>query len=140
MNYDRLILEVWTNGVVRPEDAVVESAKILRKHLNPFVQYHELGADVAGDTGEGERPVEPIDDDLQTRLAQPIRALDLSVRANNCLESAKILTVGELAKMNEASLLLVRSFGRTSLREVKRKLQDLGLSLGMAGSGNGSSQ
>ena len=75
------------------------------------------------------------------KMAQSISALDLSVRANNCLVSAKIDTVGELVKMDEAKLLLVRSFGRTSLREVKRKLQDLGLSLGMstAGSGNGQS-
>jgi DNA-directed RNA polymerase subunit alpha len=143
VNYDRLILEVWTKGTVRPEDALTESAKILRKHLNPFVQSHELGEDEASeppasesaDTGAG------MDAEVQEKLAQPISALDLSVRAVNCLESAKICTVGELAKMAEAELLQVRSFGRTSLREVKRKLQDMGLSLGKGASGgNGSNE
>ncbi len=132
-NYDRLIMEIWTNGTLRPEDALVEAAKILRKHLNPFVQYHELGQDAVSSqsdqsqaSGEG-----MLDKDLQDRLNMPISQLDLSVRASNCLESAKVHTVGELARMSETDLLKVRSFGRTSLREVKRKLADLGLSLGM---------
>src|SRR5690606_32627615 len=68
---------------------------------------------------------------LAERLSMPISQLDLSVRASNCLESAKVQTVGDLVRMTEADLLKVRSFGRTSLREVKRKLADMGLSLGM---------
>ena len=72
-----------------------------------------------------------IDPDLQQKLDMTVQELDLSVRANNCLESAKIGTVRELVKKNDADLLKVRSFGKTSLREVKRKLADLGLSLGM---------
>ncbi len=136
-NYDRLILEIWTKGTVRPEDALVEAAKIMRKHLNPFLQYRELGEEtVSADTQVGE-PAAPsvMDKALQERLSMPISQLDLSVRASNCLASAKVNTVGELARMTEADLLKVRSFGRTSLREVKRKLADLGLSLGMGAGG-----
>lgn len=133
-DYDRLILEIWTNGTVTPEMALVEASKILRKHLNPFVQYFELGTDTANeeaiqalrDSGKA-----LIDPDLQQKLDMTIQELDLSVRANNCLESAKIGTVRELVKKTDADLLKVRSFGKTSLREVKRKLADLGLSLGM---------
>ena len=135
-NYDRLILEIWTKGTIRPEDALVEAAKIMRKHLNPFLQYRELGEE----TVSADVPAEPVasnvmDKALQERLSMPISQLDLSVRASNCLASAKVTTVGELARMTEADLLKVRSFGRTSLREVKRKLADLGLSLGMGAGG-----
>ena len=77
-----------------------------------------------------------MNEEVQNRLNQPISTMDLSVRASNCLESAKIHTVGDLVKMTEGDLLKVRSFGKTSLREVKRKLQDLGLSLGMVIGGN----
>jgi DNA-directed RNA polymerase subunit alpha len=132
-NYDRLIMEIWTKGTITPEDALVEAAKILRKHLNPFVQFHELGQEtIISEQVPAEGAVEgAIDKALQERLSMPISQLDLSVRASNCLESAKVNTVGELARMSETDLLKVRSFGRTSLREVKRKLADLGLSLGM---------
>jgi len=133
-DYDRLILEVWTNGTITPEMALVEASKILRKHLNPFVQYFELGSDTANDEAiaslrDANRAT--IDPDLQQKLDMPVQELDLSVRANNCLESAKIGTVRELVKKSDSDLLKVRSFGKTSLREVKRKLADLGLSLGM---------
>jgi DNA-directed RNA polymerase subunit alpha len=133
-DYDRLILEIWTNGTISPEMALVEASKILRKHLNPFVQYFELGSDTANDEAiaslrDANRAT--IDPDLQQKLDMPVQELDLSVRANNCLESAKISSVRELVKKNDSDLLKVRSFGKTSLREVKRKLADLGLSLGM---------
>ena len=127
-NYDRLTLEVWTNGTISPEMAVVEAAKILRKHLNPFVQYFELGQQVASEDATAAARVEQ---DLVQLLKKPVAELDLSVRANNCLESAKIETVADLVLKNEADLLKVRAFGKTSLREVKRKLADLGLSLDM---------
>jgi len=130
-NYDRLILEIWTKGTIRPEDACVEAAKILRKHLNPFVQYKELGEEVVASEIPPTEAESAMDKALQDKLSMPISQLDLSVRASNCLESAKVATVGELARMTEGDLLKVRSFGRTSLREVKRKLADLGLSLGM---------
>jgi DNA-directed RNA polymerase subunit alpha len=133
-DYDRLILEIWTNGTLSPEMALVEAAKILRKHLNPFVQYFELGSDLANDDAiaalrDANRAL--IDPELQSKLSMTVQELDLSVRANNCLESAKIQNVRDLVKKTDADLLKVRSFGKTSLREVKRKLADLGLSLGM---------
>jgi len=133
-NYDRLILEIWTNGTVTPEMALVESAKILRKHINPFVQYFELGEEtVAEQITEEEVVQEVIDEELVEKLKTPIQELELSVRASNCLESAKVETVGQLVQMTEADLLKIRSFGKTSLREIKRKLADIGLSLGMTG-------
>jgi DNA-directed RNA polymerase subunit alpha len=113
---------------------MVEAAKILRKHLNPFVQYFELGSDTVTDDAllalrEKSNPA--MDPDLQQKLNMTVQELDLSVRANNCLEAAKITGVRELVKRSESDLLKVRSFGKTSLREVKRKLADMGLSLGM---------
>jgi len=128
-NYDRLVLEVWTNGTITPEMAVVEAAKILRKHLNPFVQYFELGEQLI-EAGAPEAGRE-IDAELQNKLRMSVHELELSVRSSNCLESVQVETVGQLVRMTEADLLKIRSFGKTSLREVKRKLEDLGLSLGM---------
>jgi DNA-directed RNA polymerase subunit alpha len=133
-DYDRLILELWTNGTLTPEMALVEASKILRKHLNPFVQYFELGSDVASDDALAsmrDANKAQMDPEVEQKLNMTIQELDLSVRANNCLESAKIQTVRDLVKKTDADLLKVRSFGKTSLREVKRKLADMGLSLGM---------
>jgi len=132
-NYDKLILEIWTNGTITPEMALVEAAKILRKHVNPFVQYFELGEQTvaASEIIEAEAQEQVVDEELTQKLAMPIQELELSVRASNCLESAKTETVGELVKMTEADLLKIRSFGKTSLREIRRKLADIGLSLGM---------
>ncbi len=128
-NYDKLILEIWTNGTLTPDMALVEAAKILRKHLNPFVQYFELGQERVS---EAAAAAAGVDEDLIRKLNMSISELDLSVRASNCLESARIDTVAQLVTQNEAELLKLRSFGRTSLREVKRKLQDIGLDLGVA--------
>jgi DNA-directed RNA polymerase subunit alpha len=108
--------------------ALVEAAKILRKHLNPFVQYFDLGTGTASESASAAARVEQ---DLIKKLKMSTQELELSVRANNCLESAKISNVAELVTKTEADLLKVRSFGKTSLREVKRKLTDLGLALGM---------
>ena len=128
-NYDRLLLEIWTNGTITPEMALVEAAKIFRKHLNPFVQYFELGEQVV-EAAPGEDH-EEIDSELLRKLSMSVHELELGVRSNNCLEAGNIQTVGQLANCPETELLQIRSFGKTSLREVKRKLQDLGLSLGM---------
>jgi DNA-directed RNA polymerase subunit alpha len=132
-NYDKLILEIWTDGTVTPEMALVEAAKILRKHINPFVQYFELGEKTVTEQVVTEEEVVEtgIDEELAEKLKTPVQELELSVRASNCLESVKVETVGQLVAMTEADLLKVRSFGKTSLREVKRKLADIGLSLGM---------
>lgn len=130
-NYDKLILEVWTNGTITPEMALVEAAKILRKHINPFIQYSEIGEETVADQITEEVPEEVFDAELAEKLNTPIAELELSVRAGNCLESVEIETIGQLVVMTEADLLKVRSFGKTSLREIKRKLADMGLSLGM---------
>jgi DNA-directed RNA polymerase subunit alpha len=127
-NYDKLTLEIWTNGTVTPEMALVEAAKIFRKHLNPFVQYFEIGQERVSEEAAA---AAGVDEELIRKLNMPISELELSVRASNCLESARIETVAQLVSQTDADLLKLRSFGRTSLREVKRKLQDLGLELGM---------
>ncbi len=137
-NYDRLVLEVWTRGSISPEDAIVEAAKILRKHLNPFVHYYDLGEDLVSQATPVRAPSSELDSELQEKLNRSVMDLQLSVRSNNCLESARISTIGELVSKTEADVLRFRSFGKTSLREVKRKLADIGLSLGMT-FGEGSS-
>ena len=132
-NYDRLILEIWTDGTVSPEMALVEAAKILRKHINPFVQYSEVGqASVTGPVIDKAVEDKTVDEELKQKLSMPIQELELSVRASNCLESSNIETVGQMVRMTEVDLLSIRSFGKTSLREIKRKLADIGLTLGMA--------
>ena len=130
-NYDKLILEIWTNGTITPEMALVEAAKILRKHVNPFVQYFEVGEETIPSPLAEPVSQETIDKELVRKLNMSIQELDLSVRATNCLESVKIQMVGQLVKMTDADLLNIRSFGKTSLREIKRKLADIGLSLEM---------
>ncbi len=126
-NYDRLVLDIWTNGTLRPELALVEAAKILRKHLNPFVQADEIGSMTVAPEVVAKGA---IDQELIRKLNTPVSQLNLSVRAANCLESARIRTVAELMPKQEEELLAIRSFGKTSLREVKRKLEDLGLVMG----------
>jgi DNA-directed RNA polymerase subunit alpha len=127
-NYDRLTLEIWTNGSIHPELALVESAKILRKHLNPFVQYSELGARVhASGRGAGGNS----DAALEQKLNLTLTELKLSVRATNCLESENIHSVRDLVRRNEDQLLEVRNFGETTLHEIQEKLNELGLRLGM---------
>jgi DNA-directed RNA polymerase subunit alpha len=127
-NYDKLTLEVWTNGSVAPEMAMVESAKVLRKHLNPFVQYTELGPQVRSPARESSIG---MDSGFETKLSMPLADLNLSVRASNCLESENIMTVRDLVTKSEDQLLEVRNFGETTLTEVRIKLRDLGLHLGM---------
>ena len=127
-NYDKLVLDIWSNGTVVPEMALVEAAKILRKHLNPFVQYFDIGQELVS---EDAAKAAGIDEELIRKLTMPIGEMELSVRASNCLESARIQNVADLVIRTEADLLKVRSFGRTSLREVKKKLVDIGLDLGM---------
>ncbi len=131
-NYDRLIIEIWTNGTISPELALVEAAKILRKHLNAFLQKFDLGelVDIPMESDEPSVPA-VLNEELAGKLKQPLSALELSIRAANCLESSRIHTIGDLVQLTEGELLKVRSFGKTSLREVRRKLSEQGLSLGM---------
>jgi DNA-directed RNA polymerase subunit alpha len=131
-NYDKLVMEVWTNGTVTPQMAVVEGAKILRKHLNPFIQYNEPGPEIPiEDTKEMAGAGETIDLELERKLNMSLAELELSVRATNCLESEGITTVRDLVNRSDDELLEVRNFGETTLKEVKVKLQERGLSLGM---------
>ena len=128
-NYDKLTMEIWTDGSVGPEMAMVEASKILRKHLNPFVQYSELGGQVhAAARGSIMTTVDPA---LETKLNMSLAELKLSVRASNCLESEQINTVRDLVQKSEDELLEVRNFGETTLQEVYEKLDELGLRLGM---------
>ena len=127
-NYDRLLLDIWTDGTVTPEMSLVEAAKILRKHLNPFVQFAEAGTEVVSTEVSTQTEA---DMEMIRKLHMPIADLDLSVRAGNCLESAQIRTVGELVQKTEEELLGLRAFGKTSLREVDKKLEDIELQLGM---------
>ncbi len=126
-NYDRLILEIGTNGSISPDMALVEAAKILRKHLNPFVQYEELGASVHAE-GRAASNEQGVDQ----KYLLPLSTLNLSVRAMNCLESEGIVTIRDLVTRNEDQLLEVRNFGETTLNEVRERLAAEGLRLGMS--------
>jgi DNA-directed RNA polymerase subunit alpha len=133
-NYDRLILEIWTDGTVTPELALIEAAKIYRKHLNPFVVFESSRdeAPVAEDTSasafnERNREVSKV----AQLLERPISDLELSVRARNCLDGANITSLRELVSMTEADVMNLKNLGKTSLTEIKSKLAEHGLSLGM---------
>ena len=128
-NFDKLTMEIWTNGSVTPEMALVESAKILRKHLNPFVQYNELGPMVHSETPSLGSIA--VDQATEAKLSMSLAELDLSVRASNCLETENINTVRDLVSHSEEQMMEVRNFGETTLTEVSEKLADIGLRLGM---------
>lgn len=136
-DYDRLIIEIWTDGTIRPDQAMIEAATILRKHLNPFVKYYELGdeatAAVEADVLQAEREAESSDRAaLAERLLQPVSVLEPSVRAANCLAAEGIKTIYDLVSRSEQDMLQVRNFGKTSLKEIKQKLVEQGLSFGMS--------
>lgn len=131
-NYDKLIMEIWTNGTITPEMAMVEAAKILRKHLNPFIQYREPGPELGMEAaGAGMFAEGPVDIELDEKLSMSLAELNLSVRATNCLETENINTVRDLVSRSEDELLQVRNFGETTLHEVRQRLADIGLKLGM---------
>ncbi len=133
-NYDRLIIEIWTNGSIQPEMALIESSKILRKHLNPFIHYFELGRELP-QTDEQliEETVVPEEEKAANggddqNLSISVSELDLSVRAANCLKMANIKTIGEIVGKREDELLELKNFGKTTLDEIKKKLTQMGLS------------
>lgn len=130
-NYDRLIMEIWTKGTILPQDALMEAGLILRKFLTPFVMSDEIGRDMAHVSRDNFEVRAPLDAAREDLLDKPVSILNLSVRSSNCLEAAKVQTLRELVKRTESELLRFRSFGKTSLHEVQRKLSDIGLSLGM---------
>jgi DNA-directed RNA polymerase subunit alpha len=115
-------------GSIRPEIALVEAAKILRKHLNPFVQFTDLGPEIHSTVRVNTDGVDPA---IEKKLNMSIGELHLSVRASNCLEAENILTVRDLITKDEDSLMEVRNFGDTTLHEVNEKLGELGMRLGM---------
>ena len=137
-NYDRLILEICTNGAIKPEVAIVEASKILRKHLNSFVQYSEIGKEldyadtIAIEEQNRECEIENSTTTLNNEvLDMGVAELDLSVRASNCLDMANIKSVRDLTLINEEDALELRNFGKTTLVEIKKKLLQMGLSFGM---------
>ncbi|MFH2203620.1 MAG: DNA-directed RNA polymerase subunit alpha [Elusimicrobiota bacterium] len=137
-DYDRLILEIWTDGSVSPMDALIRSSKLMRESLNIFIPEEEIleqppagtyedGQDVmaGGEGGVG------VDARLREVLTQPVDMIELSSRASNCLKVARIKTIRELVSRREEELLAVKNFGKKSLDEIKDRLKDMGLSLGM---------
>ena len=127
-DYDLLDLEVWTDGSLRPEEALAEAAKIYRKFLNPLCSYGSPGAEIPA-MGAEEEEEDDGSDAARELMEKSIAELDLSVRSSNCLEAEKIFTVGDLMGRSEADLMSVRNFGKTSLEEIKAKLVDFGLQL-----------
>lgn len=126
-DYDKLILEIWTDGRATPEDALTQASAILRHHLDVFVQYDDSQVEF------DETPEEVSEENtrLKKLLNMSVNEIELSVRAANCLNNANITTVGQLAQKTEAEMLKYRNFGKKSLNEIKEKLNQLGLSLGM---------
>jgi len=128
-NYDKLTMEIWTNGTVTPEMALVEAAKILRKHLNPFVGYTKPGAAVSLPSIAS--LFAGVEAPLESRLGMLVSDLRLSLRASNCLHEEGVKTLRDLVTRSREELLEVRNFGETTLQEIEEKLTELGLRLGM---------
>ena len=126
-DYDKLIIEIWTDGRVSPEDALTMSAAILRHHLDVFVSYDKDLIEFEA----SEKQIDQEKEELRKKLNISVNEIELSVRAANCLNNANITTVGELAQKTEAEMLKYRNFGKKSLNEIKAKIQEMGLSLGM---------
>lgn len=126
-DYDKLVLDVWTDGRITPDDALTQASAILQHHLDVFVGYDKNAV-------EFETVVDKQDEEktqLKKLLNMSVNEIELSVRAANCLNNANITTVGQLAMKTEAEMLKYRNFGKKSLNEIKDKLTQLGLSLGM---------
>jgi DNA-directed RNA polymerase subunit alpha len=126
-DYDRLVLEIWTDGRITPDDALTQASAILQHHLDVFVGYDKNAV-------EFEEVVDKQDEEknkLKKLLSMSVNEIELSVRAANCLNNANITTVGQLAMKTEAEMLKYRNFGKKSLNEIKEKLSTLGLTLGM---------
>jgi len=122
-DYDKLTLEVWTDGSVKPQDAVAYAAKILKDQLTIFINFEE--------EPEATSTVKEEDEPLNENLFRSVEELELSVRSANCLQNANIHLIGELVQRTESEMLKTKNFGRKSLKEIKEILADMGLSLGM---------
>lgn len=123
-DYDKLILEIWTDGTLKPEDALAEAAKIAKDHFSIFVNFDE------GEVGSDEESDE-LDERIRQILATPVEELELTVRSSNCLKNANIKTIGDLTRKTEDDIAKTRNFGKKSLQEIKDKLNEWNLNLGM---------
>jgi DNA-directed RNA polymerase subunit alpha len=123
-DYDKLILEVWTNGAVKPADALAYAAKILKEQLSIWINFEETEETSYSMPGGDEEP-------LNENLFRSVDELELSVRSANCLQNANITMIGELVQKTEQDMLKTKNFGRKSLKEIKEILSTMGLSLGM---------
>jgi DNA-directed RNA polymerase subunit alpha len=123
-DYDRLTLEIWTDGSVSPEDALAYAAKILKEQMSSFITFQEETEPAQLEEGE-------VEGKLNANLLRPVSELELSVRSANCLKNANITYIGELVQKTEAEMLKTKNFGRKSLNEIKSILEEMGLSLGM---------
>jgi len=123
-DYDKLVLEVWTDGTIKPDDALAEAAKIAKDHFSVFINFDEnsLGAELDDD---------PDDEKIRQILNTPVEELELSVRSSNCLKNANIKTIGELTRKTEDDIAKTRNFGKKSLLEIKEKLKEWNLGLGI---------
>jgi DNA-directed RNA polymerase subunit alpha len=123
-DYDKLIVEVWTNGAVSPRDAVAQAAKLVKDHMTILINFEDAGDDVID-------PSSTEDERLLETLNRSVDELELSVRSYNCLKNANIKTIGDLVTKTEAEMLKTKNFGRKSLNEIKDILAEMGFSLGM---------
>ena len=123
-DYDRLIFEIWSNGALDPADGLAYAAKILKEYLNIFINFDD-------EKVSEDRPRSEEEGSINENLYRPVSELELSVRSINCLQNAKIETIGELVQKTEAEMLKTKNFGRKSLNEIKHILQNMGLGLGM---------
>jgi DNA-directed RNA polymerase subunit alpha len=124
-DYDKLIMEIWTDGSVLPDDALAYAAKILKEQMDVFINFPEVGG------GEKLPDATPLPDDPNDVLLRHVDDLELSVRSANCLKNAGINLIGELVGKTEAEMLKTKNFGRKSLNEIKEILSESGLSFGM---------
>jgi DNA-directed RNA polymerase subunit alpha len=123
-DYDKLTLEVWTNGAVSPQDAIGQAAKLLKDHMTIFINFEEAAEPVGA-------AVEGVGPQLSEILNRSVEELELSVRSYNCLKNAGIQTIGDLVQKTESEMLRTKNFGRKSLNEIKELLSGLGLTFGM---------
>lgn len=123
-DYDKLIIEIYTDGTISPEDALAEAAKIAKDHFTIFINFDE-------ESINGDDEVDEEEERVRTILNTPVEELELSVRSSNCLKNANIRTIGDLTKKTEEEIAKTRNFGKKSLNEIKEKLKEWNLSLGM---------
>jgi len=123
-DYDKLVLEIWTDGTIKPDDALAEAAKIAKDHFSVFINFDENNLGIEDDLDEDNEHIRSI-------LNTPVEELELSVRSSNCLKNANIKTIGELTRKTEDDIARTRNFGKKSLQEIKEKLKEWNLSLGI---------